>query len=153
MLPNRPHQSALRKGRASQPGHAYHVTFTTHKRVALGFAQRAVIARYLISDDFSRHAEPVAWVVMPDHLHVLFQLQSYFSLSEVVQRLKSRSAFLVNRLSANNRGQIWQPGFYDHALRNDESLRHVARYIVRNPVRAGLVKRVGDYPFWDAIWI
>ena len=32
-------------------------------------------------------------------------------------------------------------------------LRDVARYIVANPLRAGLVERVGDYPYWDAVWL
>jgi len=38
-------------------------------------------------------------------------------------------------------------------LRNDEDLLDVARYVVANPVRAGLVPRVGDYPFWNAVWL
>ncbi|MBB5859537.1 hypothetical protein GGR69_001194 [Xanthomonas arboricola] len=29
----------------------------------------------------------------------------------------------------------------------------MARYLIANPLRAGLVARVGDYPFWDAIWL
>jgi hypothetical protein len=38
-------------------------------------------------------------------------------------------------------------------LRRDEDLRAVARYVILNPVRAGLVQRVGDYPHWDAVWL
>jgi len=37
--------------------------------------------------------------------------------------------------------------------RCDEGLRAVARYVIANPVRAGLAERVGDYPFWDAVWL
>jgi REP element-mobilizing transposase RayT len=48
---------------------------------------------------------------------------------------------------------IWQEGYYDHALRSEESLPDVARYIVMNPVRAGLVKSIRDYPLWDAQWL
>ncbi|MFK5927062.1 MAG: hypothetical protein QM483_10570 [Desulfuromusa sp.] len=47
---------------------------------------------------------------------------------------------------------IWQKGYHDHALRDDEDLRQVARYIVANPVRAGLVVRAIDYSHWDAEW-
>jgi hypothetical protein len=32
-------------------------------------------------------------------------------------------------------------------------LRHLARYIIANPIRAGLVERAGDYPLWDACWL
>jgi hypothetical protein len=38
-------------------------------------------------------------------------------------------------------------------LRDDESLLAVARYVVLNPVRARLVKKIGLYPFWDAVWL
>ena len=48
---------------------------------------------------------------------------------------------------------VWQRGFYDHAIRREENLRNVARYIVANPLRAGLVQQIGDYPLWDAIWL
>ncbi|MBB4592801.1 hypothetical protein FHR61_000481 [Xanthomonas arboricola] len=42
---------------------------------------------------------------------------------------------------------------HDRALRKDDDLRIVARYLIANPLRAGMVERVGDYPFWDAIWL
>jgi hypothetical protein len=38
-------------------------------------------------------------------------------------------------------------------LRQDEDVARVARYVVANPLRAGLVKRIGDYPLWDAAWL
>jgi hypothetical protein len=38
-------------------------------------------------------------------------------------------------------------------LRRDENIRQAARYIVANPVRAGLVRRAADYPYWDCIWL
>ncbi len=43
--------------------------------------------------------------------------------------------------------KVWQRSFFDHALRDEESLEAVARYIVSNPVRAGLVEDWRDYPF------
>ena len=42
---------------------------------------------------------------------------------------------------------------YDHALRADEDVLAAARYIVANPLRAGLVGSIRDYPFWDAVWL
>jgi len=64
----------------------------------------------------------------------------------VVRSVKSVSA---HRLG----GALWQRGFHDHALRRDEDIEDIARYIVANPLRAGLVRHIGDYPHWDAIWI
>ncbi|MEJ1380959.1 MAG: transposase, partial [Candidatus Sedimenticola sp. (ex Thyasira tokunagai)] len=50
-------------------------------------------------------------------------------------------------------GGVWQAGFHDHALRREEDIIGVARYVVANPMRAGLADRVGDYPHWDAAWL
>jgi len=55
--------------------------------------------------------------------------------------------------AASTGGAMWQQGFHDHALRNEENILDIARYVVMNPVRAKLCKRVGDYPFWDAVWV
>lgn len=43
--------------------------------------------------------------------------------------------------------------FYDHALREEDDLKGIARYIVANQIRAGLVEKIGDYPHWDAVWL
>jgi REP element-mobilizing transposase RayT len=87
----------------------------------------------------------LAFVVMPDHLHWLLQLQQD-TLSTVVGRVKSISAKRLGR-------HVWQAGFYDRALRRNDDLQAMARYVVANPVRAGLVQRLGLYPHWDAIWL
>ena len=42
---------------------------------------------------------------------------------------------------------------YDHALRKDEDVKKIARYIIANPLRAGLVEKIEDYPYWDAVWL
>ena len=52
--------------------------------------------------------------------------------------------------SRDNR--IWQKGFHDRAMRRDEDIRAVARYMVMNPIRAHIVSRIWDYPLWDAVW-
>lgn len=97
-------------------------------------------------------SETVAFVLMPDHLHWLMILRSA-SLEAVMRRFKSVSARAVNRLCARPGMPLWQSGYHDHALRTDEDLRAAARYLVANPVRAGLVQSVMDYPHWDAIWL
>jgi REP element-mobilizing transposase RayT len=48
---------------------------------------------------------------------------------------------------------LWQKGFHDRALRREDDLAEVARYVVSNPVRAGLVSKTGAYSHWDAIWV
>ncbi len=90
---------------------------------------------------------------MPDHLHWLLQLRENGELSQVVQLVKSVSAHAINRQVKLPLPRVWQPGFHDHALRKEEDVRAVARYVVANPLRAGLVQRIGDYPHWNAIWL
>lgn len=142
-----PHARDLRKGRYSELGRAYHVTATTLGRrpVFADFYSARVLIQCLRASDSQRRSETLAFVAMPDHLHWLFVLRQG-SLAEVVGAVKSVSA---HRLG----GRIWQTGYYDHALREDEDVRRVARYLISNPVRAGLVDRVRDYPHWYAVWV
>jgi putative transposase len=96
-------------------------------------------------------ANSLAWVVMPDHFHWLIELQQG-SLSELMQKTKSMSTKAVKQRTGRNIS-LWQRGFHDRALRREEDLVRLARYVVANPLRAGLVEKLGDYPLWDAIWV
>ena len=142
----------LRRGRVSLSGHVYHVTFTTQDRtpVFAGFHAACAAAR-----SFSRPQpgfELLAWVLMPDHAHCLLKLQPNVSLGGAVRGLKGRSSRAVNT-ELSRSGALWARAYHDRALRREDDLRAVARYIAANPVRAGLVARLGDYPFWDAVWV
>lgn len=145
---------ALRRGRHSESGQIYLITAVTDGRNSL-FTD-SMLARLLVSEmrylHDERHLESLAWVVMPDHVHWLIELNS-MSLPRVIQRLKSRSAIAINRTTGKTGARLWQRGFHDRALRQDEDLIATARYIVANPLRAGLVDRIGDYPWWDAVWL
>ncbi|WP_256562690.1 transposase [Pseudomonas sp. PA1(2017)] len=94
----------------------------------------------------------LVWVLMPDHAHWLIQLGEADSLAALVNLLKSSSSRMAGKCVGTERG-IWASGFHDHGLRVEEDLLGVSRYIVANPLRAGLVRRVGDYPFWNAVWL
>jgi putative transposase len=137
----------LRKNRFSEAGQYYHVTFTVHKRlpVFLDFKAARQLISVLHQPSISSRCDTLAFVVMPDHVHWLLALKSN-SLPDLVQRVKS---FFTKEYGQS----IWQPGFYDHTIRSDKELVNVARYIVANPLRAGLVKHVGDYSHWDSVWL
>ena len=144
----------LRRGRVSLPGQVYHVTTTTRDRrpwfsdfhVACE-AVRAFSTPLALGD-----AALLAWVLMPDHVHWLLQLGERLPLEAVVARMKATSGVRANRMLFRA-GALWTPAFHDRALRRDEDLRTVARYIVANPQRARLVDRLGDYPFWNSTWL
>ena len=143
-----PHAADLRNGRFSQPGGVYLVTTVTRERkpVFENFKSARCIVRTLQMEHTAGRAMTLAFVVMPDHLHWLFTLGSSAPLSQVVRTVKSVVAHHLG-------GRIWQQGFHDHTVRAEEDLPAIGRYIVNNPVRAGLVCKVGDYSHWDAVWV
>ncbi|MDJ0909232.1 MAG: transposase [Woeseiaceae bacterium] len=143
-----------RSGRASEPNRIYHVTSTTLHRepVFASFGHGRTLVRALRNQVDQRHVCSLAFVVMPDHFHWLLQLRGSRSLSVIVNAAKSESARRINAVR-HLQHQLWQKGFYDRAIRREEDLEDVARYIVTNPLRAGLVKSLSQYPLWDAIWV
>ena len=148
-----PHSHALRKGRYSEPGCAYLLTTVTEHRHPVFGDWR--IGRLLVAELRAEHeagrVESLAWVVMPDHLHWLTILREG-TLDALMRRVKSRSARAINSVLGDSR-QLWQKGYHDHAVRAEEDLRAMARYVVANPLRAGLAGRLGEYPLWDAVWL
>ena len=82
---------------------------------------------------------------MPDHLHLLVIGDSEQSdLREFVRRFKQVTGFAYRR---EHGGALWQPGYHDRIMRDDEHTEIAARYILANPVRAGLSQTIGEYPF------
>jgi putative transposase len=151
---SRPVHQALRKGRVSLANHAYLITTTTLDRQPFfnKFNAGCAAARCFENAAILGDAKMLSWVLMPDHAHWLLQLGETDELDIVVNRLKSSSSRLANRV-LHRQGMLWAPAYHDHALRAGEDLLNIARYIVANPLRAGLVQRIGDYPFWNAIWL
>jgi REP element-mobilizing transposase RayT len=142
------HGQHLRKGRVSIAGQAYSISTVTRNRSPVFtdlHAARSLI-RVLREHQEMARAETLAFVVMPEHLHWLMCLSEGQDLSSVVRSVKAISS---RRLGC----AIWQKGFYDHAIRRDADLRAIARYIIANPLRAGLVVSIGEYPHWDAVWL
>ncbi|MDC6381622.1 transposase [Pseudomonas graminis] len=147
------HARSLRIGRSSQPGNVYLVTSVVKNRLPI-FSD-IQIARRVVAEIEHLHssglAHSMAWVVMPDHLHWLFELKSG-SLPTLMQTLKGRSAFAVNKAHGTTI-LTWQKGYHDHGVRAEEDLVEMAHYVVNNPIRAGLVRQREDYPLWGCEWV
>ncbi|WP_065260986.1 REP-associated tyrosine transposase [Pseudomonas bananamidigenes] len=152
-MPVRPQSHRLRRGRCSEVGRAYLITTVVYRRRRIFEDWR--LGRLLVNELRRCHerkwVNSIAWVVMPDHLHWLVQLEEV-GLERLMQTVKSRSTLTINR-ALKQRGAFWQTGFHDRAIRDDVDLKPYARYIVANPLRAGLVERIGDYALWDACWL
>ena len=86
---------------------------------------------------------------MPEHVHVIAELQEGWNLSKIMNTFKSFTARGINEHLGQS-GQVWQRGYYDHALRRDESWEAVVRYALENPVRKGFVKQCEDWPWSSA---
>jgi REP element-mobilizing transposase RayT len=149
-----PGYQALRRGRVSLPSQIYLLTTVTHGRtpIFLNPALAMATCRRIGDASLWRNARLLCWVLMPDHWHGVLELGHYEPLGDLVRRFKSITALEVNR-DRRATGSVWASGFHDHALRFEEDLVGVARYVVANPIRAGLASRVGDYPYWNAVWI
>ena len=144
----------LRTGRRSLSGQLYLITWTTSQRKPhfLDPELARATARTISSAELWLPSRCLCWVLMPDHWHGLIKLGEGANLSTVVQRIKGVTARYVNQSCAFD-GPLWAKGFHDHALRRDEAIEQAARYIIANPVRAGLVEELMDYPYWDAYFI
>ena len=88
--------------------------------------------------------ELIAYCFMPDHLHVLVEGKSERANSrKFADVFRQRSGF---HFRASNGTRLWQEGYYDHVLRDEDATIDVARYIILNPVRAGLCTDASSYP-------
>ena len=118
----------------------FFVTFTT-------FNRKPVLATEEVHREFKKYChrgtdfgvQVGRYVIMPDHVHLFVRLTT--NLSIWVRGLKRAITMTLNQ------ERLWQHGFFDHLLRNSESYGQKWRYVFENPVRAGLVKSVDQWPF------
>lgn len=87
-----------------------------------------------------------AWTVMPNHVHVLFTPVGLHDLSNILHSWKSFSANSANKLLGKT-GRFWQPESYDRLIRSERQFHFTVRYILRNPVKAGLCREVHEWPW------
>ena len=90
-----------------------------------------------------------AWVFLPDHWHCIAGPRSPETISGVIKSVKQSSMSGINQ-SRGTEGELWQPRFFDRALRTVEEYNEKVEYIHQNPVRAGLVSRPQDWR-WSSL--
>ena len=95
------------------------------------------------------HYELHAFVVMPNHVHVL--LTPRLPPSRLLKSLKGYTARQANRLLGRMGEPFWQRESYDHWVRNETEFHKIVAYIESNPVKAGIVQRPSDYPWSSAV--
>jgi putative transposase len=89
------------------------------------------------------------YVLMPDHFHALITPAAAISLEKAMQLIKGGFSFRVKREMHSN-VEIWQTGFTEHRVHDDEDFQRHASYIRDNPVRARIVETAEAYPYSSA---
>ena len=98
--------------------------------------------------------EVLAAVSMPDHAHLICFInrdaaREEYLLSDIMASIKSYSAHAINK-KLNRKGHVWLDESFDHVIRHEEGIDAKIDYVKINPVRAGLVKAPGEYPWMYA---
>ncbi len=132
--------------------HRYHFRLGTWDRVphfASGRIVDEVREQFLVC--FTRPDVAIlAYCFMPDHVHVLVEgLTSDARPVDLIVRWKQASGFWFQR---EHHERLWQPSFFERVLREGETSCNVARYILANPVRGGIVTSPSEYPFSFCAW-
>ena len=130
----------------SQPGTIVHIIIGTFKKQPY-FKNNDLAQNFcevLIETAKEKQAKIYAYCIMPDHIHILLESSEQMDIIKFIKYLKGRFATWCRK---NDKIIRFQKSFYDHILRKDEDIYTVAKYIIGNPVRAGLQDHFGDYPF------
>jgi len=92
-----------------------------------------------------------AWVIMPNHVHLLLTPRAEQSLTEIIRSLKSYTAHKANQLLGRT-GKFWFEDYFDRYIRDGNHYAAVVRYIENNPVKAGLCQSPEEWRYSSAWW-
>jgi REP element-mobilizing transposase RayT len=150
--PARASRDAIRSGSGDTSAHFVTVASLFRRPLFLDPDAARAVARCQPDPAIWGRAGCLAWVLMPDRWHGLVLAPADESLDALVRRFKAITARAVeDRFRVN--GWLWSRGYNQRVLERHEDRLAVARHLVSNPVRAGLAKSVGAWPYWDAIWL
>jgi putative transposase len=130
-------------------GQPVFITSVTHdrRRIFSDLANRDLLRKVTVEVQKAIPFELLAYVLLPDHFHWLILMpENRTNFSTPLQKIKWY--FTLDYKRANHISSpvsIWQRGFWDHVIRNEEDLATHLDYIHWNPVKHGLVKRVEDW--------
>jgi REP element-mobilizing transposase RayT len=94
--------------------------------------------------------------IMPNHVHLVCTPLprgdgTYHVLHRILQSLKRYTATRANRI-LRRRGAFWQGENYDHVVRDEKELERIVRYVIGNPIKAGLVTEWNRWPWTYCKW-
>ncbi len=134
-----------------QGDHTYFVSSSTHGKRSLLQSER--MARLLIDVLYHYRAEGKfllhAFVVMPNHFHIIITPAPETTLERAMQLIKGNCSVRM-RKEFGKEWALWQPGYFDYRVRNEEDFKKRQEYIHQNPVRGHLAEIAEDFPFSSA---
>lgn len=93
-------------------------------------SNRKIVEDSLLFFDGKRY-DLIAFVVMPNHVHILMKLKEGYELTEIMRSIKSFTAKEINKIEKKT-GPVWQSESYDRLIRDQKHLENVVRYIIAN---------------------
>ena len=141
----RPHRLPL--DAYEENGSIWHITVGAADRSSKPFANpklSTAICTWLDDRIESRDARILLYCLMPDHLHIVYQVDE----GDVIKAASAMKS-LTTRIwwNAGGAGKLWQPSFHDHGIRESDNIDEIVTYILNNPVRAELVGSWEEYPY------
>ncbi|MDZ4868227.1 MAG: transposase [Alphaproteobacteria bacterium] len=107
-----------------------------------------IVERALLHFDGERYRLH-AWVIMPNHVHVVATPLGDWTLADIVHSWKSFTATQANRI-LEREGAFWAREYFDRYIRDEAHFTNAVSYVAMNPVKAGLCKRPEDWRFSSA---
>jgi putative transposase len=129
-----------------RPGDISFLTHVTYKRMPILTDNFDLLCTVWHSIKAQSQVELLAWVVLPDHMHVLVENHGD-DLSYLTKRFKLSFSHHYRKNHGLNRGRIWQYRFWDHIIRNGDDLNRHIDYIHYNPIKHGLSSDPRQYHF------
>ena len=149
MVPSRPRRL---RGFSYVGRYRYSLTFCAADRHE-AFTAPVIVAelrRQLLRTAAEYRFDVTAYCFMPDHLHLLVEgLSSRAALLPFCKVVRMRLACDYSTRAGRS---LWQRGYWERVLREDEETETYARYIFGNPIRKGLVQSFRAYPFSGGTW-
>jgi len=149
-------------------GHIYYITTVVYNRLPI-FTRPSFIIPLIDSLNFYRYKQEfkiLGYVIMPDHIHLIIWpfgkstpsdiTRDYkkFTSTRIIRQAEVEgigkwvSAFQVaGEKTGRSDNKVWQDSYWDENVYTERFLRQKLNYIHRNPVRAGLVENLADYPY------
>jgi putative transposase len=129
-----------------QTGNLYFLTHVTSSRLPILVNNFDLLWRAIDATRAKHPFDLIAWVVLPDHMHLLIDpLQC--NLSGVMRKIKLVFSTKYRERLGLVSGKVWQNRFWDHRIRDHEDFNGHVDYIHYNPVKHGLVSAPRDYPY------